>query len=101
EQVELAEVEASHVEVCVLGAGGAQDHEPTARAKRVDRLPPGPDRVEDDVEAALTGRQLPRCLRPRRVSVEDPGGGAKLLGPAYFVLRGRGDHDGAPHRRGE
>src|SRR5216684_7110226 len=54
EQVELAEVEAPHVEVCVLGPGGAQDHEPTAWTKCVDRLLPGPDRVQDYVEAAPT-----------------------------------------------
>src|SRR5207237_7183599 len=32
EQVELAEVEAPYVEAGVLGAGGAQDHQPAARA---------------------------------------------------------------------
>src|ERR1700730_6353893 len=44
EQVELAEVEAPHVEVCLLGAGGSQDDAPPARAPRADRLLPGPAR---------------------------------------------------------
>lgn len=89
------------MEDLVVAARRAQHDQSAARPERGDRLGPGADGIEDEVEARAARRRGARGARPVGIGIRDTAAGTERAGMIERLRGAVGHPDGRPDGAGE